>query len=316
MKTYKTPIYIKPHFCIIAVVLVCFMVSCSRSRHRYIEAPQEEIAENTITIIGTPDAVSSPNDSIKTDLDGLLIPKFKRTVANQFLQRIAYVTSYNRETRNPNWVAWKLTREHTLGGYSRKGVPYYAEDGTVYGIGEICPESVKGCYFLDMESEEPRQLLTDWSTDYNMSHGHMCPAGDNKWDKAAINQSFLLTNMCPQDQKLNSGGWNKLEEKCRTWANQYGEIYIVAGPIFYNTKQRTLGDILIPDAFFKVVLCIIGNPKAIGFIYDNNSTKQSMKDKVCPVDKVESIVGIDFFSSLDDNIENEIESKSQFNAWR
>lgn len=318
METYKTPNYITTYYCVFTVALACFIVSCSRSRYHRAGSTVDNSSENNITIIGSPDTDSTPNENVpaKADLDDLLIPKFTRTIANQFLKRIAYVTSYNRETRNPNWVAWKLTREHTSGPFSRKGVPYYAEDGTAYGIGEVSPESIKGCYFLDKESEKPRQLLTDWNTNYNMSHGHMCPAGDNKWDKAAMNQSFLLTNMCPQDEKLNSGGWNRLEEKCRTWANLYGEIYIVTGPVFYKEPTRFLGQIAVPDAFFKVVLSNTDSPRAIGFIYENSSISQSIFSNCCTIDHVEEITGYDFFEILNDNIEDAIESQCNINDWK
>ena len=146
----------------------------------------------------------------------------------------------------------------------------------------------------------------------------MCPAGDNKWDKAAMNQSFLLTNMCPQDEKLNGGGWKKLEEKCRAWANQYGSIYIVAGPIFEGAIKRTIGEsrIAVPDAFYKVVLCLEGSPKGVGFVYVNNSSSQSMYDNVYSVDDVERITGIDFFPALPDDIENEVERNVDMNEWK
>ena len=49
--------------------------------------------------------------------------------------------------------------------------------------------------------------------------------------------SFLLTNMYLQDEKLNGGAWKKLEEKCRTWTNKYGDIYIVAGAIFNKMSK-------------------------------------------------------------------------------
>jgi endonuclease G len=114
----------------------------------------------------------------------------------------------------------------------------------------------------------------------------------------------------------NNGGWKKLEDKCRTWANKYGEIFIVSGPIFRNTQHRKLGDILIPEAFFKVVLCLNGNPKAIGFIYENDSSSQPMADQVCSVDDVEKETGFDFFYNLPDDIDNEIESHSDFNIWK
>ena len=132
-----------------------------------------------------------------------------------------------------------------------------------------------------------------------------------------MNQSFLLTNMCPQDEKLNGGGWKKLEEKCRTWANRYGDIYIVAGPIFNEPMTRTLGEgrIAVPDAFFKVVLCLKGTPKAIGFLYKNDSSSQSMKDCSCSVDDIERITGFDFFTSLPDDIEDVVESDANLAKW-
>lgn len=290
---------------------------------------RSEDIEDNVTIIGEPQTLYSENENIEEEAAineesqifysgndnclEVLSPDHKK---GQFLQRISYCTSYNNKTRNPNWVAWKLTREHTDGPYPRKGVPYFTEDGQAYGIGKVTLKTLKNVYFLDSESEKPRQELSDWSTKYNMSHGHMCPAGDNKWDRAAINQSFLLTNMCPQDQSLNSGGWNKLEEKCRSWANKYGYIYIVAGPIFRGKPSRFLGHIAVPDAFFKVVLCMSGKPKAIGFIYENDSSSQSINNKYCTVDHVEEITGFDFFSSLPDDVEDIIEAKSNINDWK
>lgn len=236
---------------------------------------------------------------------------------NIILQHISFVISYNRETKNPDWVAWHLTAEHTDGPYSRSGEPYF-ENGEACGIGKINPAILQGNYFVDMEIEEPRPDFDDWSERPNgMSHGHICPAGDNKWSKEAMNQSFLLTNMCPQDASLNGGGWKKLEDKCRNWAKKYDDIYIVAGPIFYEGVKRSFGKnkIGIPDAFFKVVLCVNGQPKAIGFIYSNDSSSQSMAKNVHSIDEIEEIVGMDFFCFLPDSIENEVEMMTNLGMW-
>jgi len=255
--------------------------------------------------------------TLSIDTRNIEVPASSHFVDEQILSRKAYTTSYNCRTKCPNWVAWHLTSEHTDGPFSRKGVPYYSNDGIVEGIGYATQETCRNGYFVDLEAKEPRQQLSDWTRDYNMSHGHMCPAGDNKWDKAAMNQSFLLTNMCPQDEKLNGGGWKKLEEKCRKWANQYGSIYIVAGPIFNESITRTLGEgkIAVPNAFFKVVLCLEGTPKAIGFLYKNDSSSQSIRDCACSVDNIEELTGLDFFYSLPDNIENIVESDSNPSKW-
>ena len=252
----------------------------------------------------------------KKESDNLLIPIIYAK-ENHLLTRIGYITSYNNDTKCPNWVAWHLTAEHTDGPFPRSGEPYF-EDGVACGIGKVDKDILKGDYFVDLEVEIPRQEHTDWAEmPTEMSHGHICPAGDNKWDKAAMNQSFLLTNMCPQNATLNGGGWKKLEDKCRDWAKKYDDIYIVAGPIFYDGVRRSFGKnkIGIPDAFFKVVLCMNGTPKAIGFIYPNDESSQSMKNNVRSVDEVEDIVGMDFFHDLPDSIENSVEAMADSSMW-
>ena len=58
---------------------------------------------------------------------------------------------------------------------------------------------------------------------------------------------------------------------CRRWAEKYGDIYIVCGPILFSQEHETIGPnkIVVPEAFFKVVLCLNGKPKGIGFICRN-----------------------------------------------
>lgn len=287
------------------------LFSCKRNR------AYEKVLDESVLLHKEETTTGVPQDN-RPICDSLLMVNLSDKIKSQLLIRVAYLVSYNSKTQNPNWVSWHLTKEHTNGPYTRKGVPYYSEDETILGIGNITQETCKNGYFVDLDSEEPRQQLDDWTKDYNMSHGHMCPAGDNRWDRTAMNQSFLLTNMCPQDSKLNSGGWNKLEEKCRSWANLYDDIYIVTGPIFNRPITRFLGNgrIAVPDSFFKVVLCLNGIPKAIGFIYKNDSSNQSMKNNVCSVDNVEHLTGMDFFSTLPDEIENVIESNSNLTLWK
>ena len=300
------------------IILLCTMTlafsACARDRRgrvRHIQTDETELVSNEQVNNSSYSEIWSQEDF------DLLAPAMPGYIPSQIIERIGYITSYNHDTKCPNWVAWHLTSEHTDGPFPRKGVPFYANDGSVEGIGNVTQETCKNGYFVDLEAEKPRQQLSDWTRDYNMSHGHMCPAGDNKWDKVAMNQSFLLTNMCPQDEKLNGGGWKKLEEKCRTWANQYGSIYIVAGPIFNEPITRKLGEgkIAVPDAFFKVVLCLEGPPKAIGFLYKNDSSSQSIRDCACSVDNIEELTGLDFFYSLSDDIENIVESDSNLSKW-
>lgn len=269
------------------------------------ETPKEEMTD-----------VSAP---ILVDVSNVEIPTLIVERPEQLLSRVGYSVSYNKDTRCPNWVAWHLTKDHADGPYPRKGVPYYDDEGKVIGVGFVTSETCgRGGYLFDREAESPAPSVRDIPNNrYGMSHGHLCPAGDNKWSKAAINQSFLMTNMCPQDEKLNQGDWRILEERCRKWAQHYGDIYIVAGPLFYNGEQRTIGEnnISVPDAFFKVVLCLNDTPKALGFIYPNTGEHHQMHEYVYSVDEVEVEAGMNFFANLPDEIEDEVEKESNLRMW-
>lgn len=302
------------------VVLLCFcsigLTSCRQHR-----IPKQISFVKSNPSLQKSERISMPHfneEAIESTTLSLLDIVSNLPSDNIILQHIGYVISYNKETKNPNWVAWHLTAEHTDGPFPRSGEPYF-ENGEACGIGKINAVILRGDYFVDMEIEEPRPDFDDWSEmPTGMSHGHICPAGDNKWSKAAMNQSFLLTNMCPQDVSLNGGGWKKLEDKCRDWAKKYDDIYIVAGPIFYDEVRRSFGKnkIGIPDAFFKVVLSVNGTPKAIGFIYSNDGTSQSMAKSARSVDEVEEITGFDFFYNLPDSIEDDIESQNNLKDWK
>ena len=226
-------------------------------------------------------------DSTENEIAGLEIPAKMSGAPEQILHRTAYTTSYNSSTLLPNWVAWQLTSDHVTGDFARKGISFHEDE--------------------DVPS--PRAISRDYSHS-GYDRGHMCPSGDNKWNGTAQKESFLMTNICPQVHKLNMGDWNNLEEQCRYWAGEFGDIYIVAGPLFSGNKHKTIGEdqVTVPDAFFKVVLCMNGEPAAIGFIYDNNEQHNSMDYYAVTVDEVEKATGIDFFPALPDNIENKVEA--------
>lgn len=226
---------------------------------------------------------------------GLEIPVGKAGVPSILLYREGYTASYNMEMRTPNWVAWHLTDDHTNGPAKRKGIGFHPDE----------------------DIPEPRVDTYDYMRS-GYDRGHMCPAGDNHWSELAMEQSFLMTNVCPQSPALNSGLWNTIEKQCRTWAEKYGDVYIVCGPVYFNQKHKTIGKnkVQVPEAFFKVVLCLQDEPKAIGFICRNVSAKGHKKtDYVNSVDEVERITGMDFFPQLPDDIEQRIERRTDIAEW-
>lgn len=222
-----------------------------------------------------------------------LMPERLEGVPEMILRKTSYIVSYNQETKLPNWVAWHLTSDHTDGPYKRLANFYEDED---VPQPRATPYDYRGC---------------GWS------RGHMCPAGDNKWDSRAMYDTFSLINVCPQNASLNSGLWNSIEISCRNWARKFGGIFIVCGPILMNGEHETIGNnqVIVPEAFFKVVLCLIGKPKGIGFIVRNTEGTKKRDLYYNSIDQVERITGIDFFPSLPDGIEDAVESKEDINEW-
>ena len=220
----------------------------------------------------------------------------KKGTPERILRRSGYITSYNNRTKQPNWVAWELNKDKLVERESRTDK-----------------------FLPDPDLPVKEAVTTD---DYKRSgwdRGHMCPAGDNRWHWRAMQESFYMTNICPQHHNLNRGDWKELEEACRAWAQCEEGIYIVCGPIFYNQKHRTIGSdhlITVPEAFFKVVLCLgQPRPKAIGFIFKNTAGNNRLDKYVNSVDQVERITGIDFFPALPDQVEREVEAQCNPRQW-
>lgn len=215
------------------------------------------------------------------------IPNMKHNMG-QIIKRKGYSLSYNSDYKTPYWVGWELTREETKGSASR--TDKFLPDPEING----------------------RKVV---SSDYSHSgydRGHMAPAGDMKWDKNIMAQSFYMTNICPQVPNLNRGDWNDLEEKSRYWACKYGRIYITCGPIYDNVTPKRIGKnrVAVPNAFYKVILINDKiSPKAFGFIFENKSGNRPLLKYVVSVDSVEKRTGIDFFPALADKIENKIEAE-------
>ena len=204
-----------------------------------------------------------------------------------------FVLSFNSENHTPNWVGWELLSSEIDGAIPRSD-KFWTDDEII------------GC--------------SDHS-DYKRSgydRGHMIPSADQKWDEDAMNDCFVMANMCPQDGALNSGAWSTLEKKCRLWAQRDSALVIVAGPIYKTSEKKTIGKnkVRVPSAFYKVIVApYIENPRGIGFIYPNMTAPGNMQNYVMTIDDIEKLTGIDFFCNLPDSIENEIESVSSFKEW-
>lgn len=216
------------------------------------------------------------------------------SLPSQIKQYEGFILSFNRDNHTPNWVAWELLDSETDGPHSRSNKFWQDPD-------------IEGCPSTD---------------DYRRSgydRGHMSPAADNKLSARMMHDSFVMANICPQAHALNAGAWKTLEEKERQWARSDSAIIIIAGPIYSQTDTERIGDagVRVPSAFFKVIAApYASQPRGIAFIYPNMQAPGNMADYVVTIDEVESITGLDFFHTLPQSAQQQLESKSNFRLWR
>jgi len=205
-----------------------------------------------------------------------------------------YVLSYSEKHEQAEWVAYELKKEHLSRNNFKR--PYFEKDQKI------------------------RSSSADWRN-YKRSgydRGHLCPAGDRKFTYEAFEETFLTSNISPQDHEFNSGIWNRLEQKVRYWAKRYNGVYVVTGGVL-SKDLKSIGyeAISVPKYFYKVILKKDTNrPEMIAFLMPHQDSNASLKEFVVSADHIEKITGIDFFPSLEDDVEKKIEATSSTNGWK
>lgn len=212
------------------------------------------------------------------------------------LCRVGYALAHNPEHKTPDWVAEHLTREKARAVLARSN--------------DFQPDP-------DLEPGQRAELADYKNSGYD--RGHMAPAGDMRWDKEAMSESFFLSNMSPQiGPGMNRGIWKNLEEKVRLWAIKRGELYIFTGPIYANgSSEKTIGSdkVAVPTHFYKIIFDPV-RVEAIAFILPNQSLKaKDLPNYIVSVHEVEAQTGLNFLSNIDEPVQQLVESKKASGVW-
>lgn len=274
------------YFC---VLLLAVFQSCRTSSHSSVSTAEAGEGRDIVETRGERKAWSTMAE--------VGLPVIPDSVPAQIIKRYCYTVSYNPRSRQPNWVMWQLTGGHVMN--RKPGVwNEYREDTAL--------------------NREMRATLEDYSSS-GYDRGHMCPGGDCNWDDEGRDETFLLSNMCPQHPNLNRGDWKEIEIACRKWAQQYGCIYIVCGPLFMKSQEHERigrNRIPVPEAFFKVVLCADPSaPMGIGFICRNTEGNRKKDFYVNSIRQVERVTGYQFFPNLDDSVKSLVYDMRDISLW-
>ncbi|XP_067377830.1 endonuclease G, mitochondrial [Channa argus] len=157
--------------------------------------------------------------------------------------RESYVTSYDPRTRTASWVLEKLNHV-SLNGTSNRKYCEFREDDSIHPFHRSTNDDYRGSGF---------------------DRGHLAAAANHKWSQKAMDDTFYLSNVAPQNPNLNQNTWNNLEKMCRSLTKRYLNVYVCTGPLYLPRQEddgklyvryQVIGQnhIAVPTHFFKVLI--------------------------------------------------------------
>ncbi len=202
-----------------------------------------------------------------------------------------YSLSFVEKYEIPEWVAYRLTVEMMNSPKTKRYQDFNPDPAITSG----------SAHYHDYKQSGFRR-------------GHLVPSADMAWKKEAMDATFLLSNIAPMREEFNDGVWLELEHNVRDWSRRYKNILVVTGPIF-NDPITSIGnnEVLVPRYFYKVVFTVAnGKPDVIGFLFDQTILDdQRLENNIVPIDSIEKITGIDLFSNLYGDWDEEIRLEKQ-----
>lgn len=216
------------------------------------------------------------------------------STTKQIVKHNYYTLSYSEEHEQAEWVAYSLDKKDIV--YTNFKRPFFIEDPKV---------KTKSAHWRNYKKS-------------GYDRGHLCPAGDRKFSKDAFDETFYTSNISPQKHDFNAGIWNKLEQKVRYWTKKYNHLYVITGGILTDSNYKTIGKekVVVPKAFYKILLDYTQPEiKAIAFLLPHKESNKPLYEFVVSIDELEKITKIDFFKDLPDDLEEKLESSTDYKKW-
>jgi DNA/RNA endonuclease G (NUC1) len=221
-----------------------------------------------------------------------------------------YISNFNTKPRAakpkylgvPHWVAHRIKRAATGPESGERPTTWF----TVFDLANLGIAPISDSYAF---SSAFRKKHTNWYDRGHLAQKYLAERLDNK---AAL-YTHNVVNAVPQLHQFNAGPWLTLECMTGAWANKYGEVWVVAGPVFNKTgkvtwlrsdNKKKVTPVAIPPREFKIVLRKDGEQwDALAFVYPQQH-KTYAKGPYDPeiwlksVADIEQLTGEEFMAGL------------------
>jgi len=221
-------------------------------------------------------------------------------------------TTWVRIFRNPNFM---------LGYSDLRGNPLWVSY-QLAPVAEDAPHYKRPSTFK-VDSRSINQVTHQDYTGSGYDRGHMAPnyAISSLYGKEAQLNTFLMSNITPQRPRLNQKLWQRLEAvEVKHFTKLNNRVWVLTGPVFSGDVERLKSgsNVEIPDAFYKIYALskADGKIQMLAFLMPQKvKGNESLSRYVTSVDEVEAQTGLDFFSDLDDALEEVVEAAIDPDAW-
>ncbi|NXY46286.1 ENDD1 protein, partial [Ceuthmochares aereus] len=185
------------------------------------------------------------------------------------------------EPESPAWICQRYKNQYYFATlYDRKRrIPVYSAylyepgSGTRPNTWLVEPQLMGPSYPKTMEREwtllnnfnvsleklsKSQAVLQDYKNLTGLNRGHLNPSGHHSNSNSRV-ATFTLTNIVPQNEKLNSGAWNNYEQQTMIRSTQGCETtYVVVGAVPGN-NYIAKGKVNKPSHIWSSACCVVDN---------------------------------------------------------
>lgn len=147
------------------------------------------------------------------------------------LKRNGYYLAFDERLRAARWTLHRLTRVSITARLVER----------------------RPAFEVDSSLPSALQIPTTLYEGMPWDRGHLVPSEDINYSAESCKQTFLMSNVVPQDPRLNRNAWKSLEFHIRQWAEVLGDLHVVTGAFFGKRPRRLNQTVAIPKGFYKVI---------------------------------------------------------------
>ncbi|NXJ68812.1 ENDD1 protein, partial [Rostratula benghalensis] len=192
-----------------------------------------------------------------TPPNNALQPNNPAWICQRYNNQYHYATLYNRDLRIPVYSAYLYQP-----GPGKRPKIWLVEPQL---MGEHYPKAMEREWtlinYFNVSLEQLFQsqaILKDYKNLTGLNRGHLNPSGHHS-DSSSRTATFTLTNIVPQDEKLNGGAWNNYEQQTMiSKTKDCTTTYVVVGAVPGN-NYIAKGRVNKPSHIWSSACCEMGN---------------------------------------------------------